>query len=85
MNDNKSIYQVDTDEPILLVQIALVIMLISWPVSAIVGVVNLLSDYNLDGVALHILVWPILLVGMLTLNGTPTKKKWVEEGEDYER
>lgn len=65
--------EVESKEPILLVQIALVIMFLSWPIALIVMGVNYLSDINLDGLWAHIIGWPLVIVGMLTMNGVPTK------------
>lgn len=63
-----------TEENTLPVQIAMIIMLLSWIVAPIVALINWLSDWNLDGWAENIFIWPMILIALLTLNGTPTKK-----------
>lgn len=73
MNESKR-FCVRTDEPALIVQIALGAMFLSWPVGIVAAIFW-------DGYAQDILIWPMIVVAILTISGTPCKSKYVTKEE----
>ena len=69
---------IETDKPILLVQILIIIWFISIPVSLIIGALNIWSSFDIGFEGVTVFVIPMLLLGLVTLDGTPCKKKWVK-------
>ena len=70
---------IETDEPILFIQIIIGLWLISIPVSLVIGAINMWTsfDVGIDGHKIFLIT--MIALGLFTLNGTPCKTKWVDK------
>ena len=49
-------------------------MFSGWLIGGIVGLGDMIGFWESNDIGRHIAIWPMILVAMITMNGTPTKK-----------